>query len=214
MLLPFTTPYVYKGGDLLLTIRHTGNAFNNGFLDTLSSPHPLASQAIGVSSYTQPDNWYNQGLITMKLVFDEPAETYCTAKANSCGSLPSMSASGLPSASATGGFTVAVDNARAQKFGLLIYGTTGRANLPFSGGILCMATPIRRTIAVADATGTPGLCDGRLAIDMNAFAAGQLGGNPLPALLVSGTVVDCQFWGRDTPGTALLSNAAEYTIQP
>jgi hypothetical protein len=77
-----------------------------------------------------------------------------------------------------------------------------------------MATPIRRTIAVADATGTPGLCDGRLAIDMNAFAAGQLGGNPLPALLVSGTVVDCQFWGRDTPGNALLSNAAEYTIQP
>ena len=36
-LVPFTTPYVYKGGDLLLTIRHTGNAFTSGFLDTLAT---------------------------------------------------------------------------------------------------------------------------------------------------------------------------------
>ena len=69
----FQTPYVYQGGDLLLTIRHTGNnCGGNGSLDTVGSPF---SQAIGQSSYTDPDNWYNQGLITMKLEFDPPADS-------------------------------------------------------------------------------------------------------------------------------------------
>jgi hypothetical protein len=67
--LEFTSPYTYSGGTLLLTIRHTGNGISSGFLDTVSSPH---CQAIGVSSYTQPDEWYNQGPIVMQLVFEPP----------------------------------------------------------------------------------------------------------------------------------------------
>jgi len=62
--------------------------------------------------------------------------------------------------------------------------------------------------------GTPGLCDGLLALDMNAFAAGVLGGNPLPSLGVPGTQIDCQFWGRDTPGNSLLTDALEYFVCP
>jgi hypothetical protein len=53
-------------------------------------------------------------------------------------------------------------------------------------------------------------------IDMAAFAAGALGGNPDPALSIPGTIVNCQWWGRDHPasfGTA-LSNALEYTGIP
>ena len=76
VVVPFSSSYIYKGGDLLLTIRHTGNSFSYGYLDTVPSPY---AQAIGVSSYTQADNWYNQNLITMKLVFDDPASgtAYC-----------------------------------------------------------------------------------------------------------------------------------------
>ncbi len=67
----FQTPYVYQGGDLLLTIRHTGNdCGGSGGLDTVGSTF---TQAIGQSSYTDPDNWYSQGLIVMRLEFDPPS---------------------------------------------------------------------------------------------------------------------------------------------
>lgn len=66
----FTTPYVYNGGSLLLTVRHTGNNVGaSGSLDTVSS---AACEAIGVSSYTQADDWYNQGPIVMQLTFEQP----------------------------------------------------------------------------------------------------------------------------------------------
>ena len=64
----FTTEFVYAGGDLLLTVRQTGNNCGaSGSLDTVGNP---ATQSIGVSSYTQNTDWYNQGLITCKLEFD------------------------------------------------------------------------------------------------------------------------------------------------
>ena len=78
---PFVTPYVYHGGNLLLTVRHSGNnCGGNGNLDTVRSPF---TQAIGVSSYTQPDNWYAQGLIVMKLVYTLP----CPSDINASGSV-------------------------------------------------------------------------------------------------------------------------------
>jgi hypothetical protein len=140
--------------------------------------------------------------------------TYCTAKPNSCGTLPSIGSNGTPSASSGSGFPVSVSAARAGKAGLLIYTHAGRGSVPFHGGTLCLATSgLKRSIPVVDTTGTPGLCDGTLSIDMNAFATGALGGTPSPLLGVAGTRVDCQFWGRDTVANgALLSNALEYFV--
>jgi hypothetical protein len=112
---------------------------------------------------------------------------------------------------------VSASNAKALKAGLLIYTDAGRAvpALPFQGGVLCIQTPVRRSIAVIDSTGTSNLCNGVLAIDMNAFAVGALGGNPLASLTVAGTQVNAQFWGRDTVANgALLSDAIEYVIAP
>lgn len=144
---------------------------------------------------------------------------YCTAKLNSLGCLPAISSTGAPSASATSGFVVRTNNVRNLQPGLLLYSITGQAATPFQGGWLCLAPPLRRT-PVSSSNGSPtgADCSGQLSIDMNAFAAGLLGGNRSPTLTQPGTRVDCQFWSRD-PGFPLpndvgLSDALEYTICP
>ena len=49
---------------------------------------------------------------------------------------------------------------------------------------------------------------------MNAFAAGQFGGNPDPGLQRPGTFVHCQWWGRDPgdPHGSALTDALQYQI--
>jgi hypothetical protein len=182
--------------------------------DDLGMPVPVGTYSFQVNYYDQSFNAF--GCCASATISNTPPVVYCTAKVNSCGTLPAMSASGTPSASATSGFTVEAQQAKAQKCGLLIYTDAGAASPapPFQGGLLCPSTPVRRTVAVCDSGGTLGLCDGVLSIDMNAFAAGLLGGNPLPSLSQPGTQVDCQFWGRDTAGNSLLADALSYLVEP
>jgi len=187
--------------------------------------------APGVSAWTQLTVSVPAGMTNLKLscsqaifVLDdlsfqpELVTTYCTGKVNSLGCMPAMSHLGTPSATASSGFTVRATNVRNQKQGLLFYGVNGPAALPFQGGTLCVASQIKRTGAV-NSGGSPvstADCTGIYAIDMNTFAAGLLGGNPLPALQQVGTLVYCQFWGRDPgfppPNNTALSNALQYTV--
>jgi DNA-binding beta-propeller fold protein YncE len=148
------------------------------------------------------------------------AISYCTAKVNSLGCTPFIASQGTASASAVSGFVVSASNVRNQKNGLLVYGVNGRASLPFQAGTMCIALP-RMRAPIVNSLGNPSPaddCSGVYSLDMNAFAAGALGGNPLPALLVAGTLVDCQWWGRDPgfapPNNTTLSNALEYTVCP
>ena len=143
--------------------------------------------------------------------------TYCTAKANSQGCLPDIWWSGVPSPSQTSGFTVFSMNTMNNKNGLLFYGINGQAAMAFQGGTLCVAPPIKRTPSVNSlGDPPPNNCSGVFTIDMNAFAAGLGGGTPLPDLLLSGTTVNCQFWGRDpgfvAPNNTSLSLALEYIV--
>lgn len=145
--------------------------------------------------------------------------TYCVAKMNSLGCTPAISFSGTPSASAGSGFTVFSTNMRNNSSGILFYGLNGRQALPFQGGFLCVRAPILRTPTInAGGNPPPGDCSGVFAIDMNAFAAGAGGGAPNPALLMPGTTVNCQFWGRDTgfaaPNNTQLSDGLEYVVGP
>jgi hypothetical protein len=151
--------------------------------------------------------------------FDLVSSTlYCVGKVNSLGCIPHIGATGIPSATAGSGFVVTDVNVLNNKSGILLYGTSGRLALPFQGGTLCVQSP-RRTPAVSSGgSPPPNNCSGAFSIDMNCFATGGCGGNPLPALTVPGTLVDCQWWGRDPgfapPQNTSLSDALEYTVQP
>jgi len=143
---------------------------------------------------------------------------YCAAKLNSLGCLPEIESTGLPSASTPAGFVVRARSVRNKKTGLLMYGVNGRSALPFSGGLQCIRAPVYRSLPLLSGGSASGNdCSGVYRVDMNAFAAGALGGTPLPALLGVGNVVTCQFWGRDpgfaAPNNTTLSDALEYTVQ-
>lgn len=150
--------------------------------------------------------------------WDCAVASYCTAKVNSLGCTPSIYSVGVQSTTALSGFEVRADDVRNQKVGILLYSVSGRAALPFSGGFLCVAGPVRRTPGVnSGGAALPASdCSGDYSIDMNSFAQGLLGGTPSPSLLVPGTVVDCQWWGRDpgfpSPNNTTLSNGLEYVL--
>ena len=146
--------------------------------------------------------------------------TYCTPKVNSLGCTPGISATGTASASALNGFVVKGSNVRNNKPGLLIYTNNGRSAIPFQGGTLCVNSPIKRSTQLSSGGTVPPSsdCTGVYAVDMNAFAHGVLGGIPAPYLVVAGTLVDCQIWGRDpgfaAPNNSTLTDGLEYTVCP
>jgi hypothetical protein len=147
-----------------------------------------------------------------------PPVVYCTGKANSLGCLPAISSTGTSSATSTSGFVISANNFRNNKPTMMVYTDTGRAATPFFGGTLCGNGPIHRALTMS-AGGTPAPvqdCTGTYSIDMNAFAAGSLGGTPAAFLTTPGTVVDAQVWSRDggfpVPNNACLSDALEWTV--
>jgi len=140
----------------------------------------------------------------------ENLTTYCTAKPGlTCGT-PAISSFGSPSSSSTSPFFILAGPARTNRSGILLYSDAGRDAQPFSGGTLCIKTPLKRSVAVN--SGGTGTCDGEFGIDMNAFAQGNLGGNPAAFLTTPGTQINCQWWGRDTLSGAFLSDGLEYTL--
>jgi hypothetical protein len=145
--------------------------------------------------------------------------TFCTAKTTGNGCVPAIGSSGTPSATAGSGFLVNATNMINNKSCLMFYGTTGQGSGAFQGGILCVKAPIKRTPGTnTGGNPPPNDCSGAPAIDMNAFAVGSLGGTPLAALTVPGTVVTCQWWGRDpgfaAPNNTQLTDGLQYTICP
>jgi len=138
---------------------------------------------------------------------------YCTAKTNSLGCVPQVGSTGTVSLGDAFPFVITAQQVLNLKGGLLFYGTSGRAAIPFMGGILCVNPPLVRT-ALQSSGGTPppvSNCSGTYSFDFDAwFASG------LDPSLTPGTVLDAQFWSRDplsSAGTG-LTDAIEFTVTP
>lgn len=126
-------------------------------------------------------------------------------KMNSAGCLPAIATSGHPSATLLQPFVIGCAQVINQKLGILLYGHES-SNLPFQGGTLYVASPIKRTPLQASGGSQQGNdCSGTFAIDFNAYVRSGVD----PALEV-GAQVCAQYWYRDPPapfGTGLSSGA-------
>lgn len=123
---------------------------------------------------------------------------YCVAKASTAGCLASMSTTGpnLTPTSGANDYSVVVSGAQGQRPGIFLTTTTGPASIPFQGGTLCIASPIKRSF-INFTAGTNGACDGsfsRLINDGNLLPPAGTGFDAGP-----GTTSYIQAWYR-SPG--------------
>jgi hypothetical protein len=126
--------------------------------------------------------------------------TYCTARVNSAGCTPSISSSGVASATSSSPCLVTCSNQLNQRTGFLFYGLAPR-ELPYQGGWLCVLSPTRRTPLQNSGGSTTGTdCTGAFAFDLNSRI--QTGSDPA---LVPGVFVYSQYWSRD-PAASFASN--------
>lgn len=138
--------------------------------------------------------------------------SYCTAKLNSQGCLPSLGALGQPSLTGgAGSFTLHASSLLNQRLGFFMYGALPRA-AAFQGGVLCVAPPRRRT-PQSSTSGAVGSidCSGVLQFDMGSLIA--QGADPA---LAFGSIVYVQCWSRDPfdPTGASLSAGLRFTVGP
>ena len=148
------------------------------------------------------------------LAFDanySPFEIYCTAKTNSLGCVPAISALGSASFSSSLSFEITCTNELNQRPGLLFYGFAP-ASAAYQGGYLCVQPPYRRTV-VLDSGGNHGSddCSGVYTFDFNAQIR-----SGADAQLEPGREVCAQFWSRDSAAsyTTNRSDAIRFPIAP
>ena len=126
-----------------------------------------------------------------------------------------LNAPGVPSLSATGGFTLTAIDVEGDKSGLIFYGLSGRTALPWglSTSFLCVKSPTQRTSTLSSG-GTAGTCTGTISLDLLDWLATHPGALGTGASV--GTIVDAQCWFRDPPSpkTTQLSNALEFILVP
>lgn len=122
-----------------------------------------------------------------------PPIVYCESDDNSLGCAPSISGSGVASASSGSGFEIRAEELVNHQAGLLLYSKSGPQQQPFGGQYLCVKPPLVR--AGVQGTGGGGAtpnCSGTFSFDFNAWVAT---GND-PALGIGSTVWG-QVWSRD-----------------
>jgi hypothetical protein len=213
-----TCEVFYNGVSTAAPYSWTGGVFGGGAGALNLACVDLYKQPLPAGSPTAGGYWDTASLLGGGV---PPPTTYCVSKTTGNGCSPTIGFVAGDQASATnaGPFRVNGTNFINNKSCLLFYGGNGTASVPFQGGTLCVAPAIRRTPGTTTGGNPPpNDCSGVPQIDMNLFAVGGLGGSPQPFLTVVGSVVNCQWWGRDpgfpAPNNTQLSNGLEYTVGP
>jgi len=139
-----------------------------------------------------------------------PIVTYCSSKTNSLGCQATMDWSGSPHLESSTPFLLLGHDTINQKQGLLFYGLTGPAILPFLGGALCVNPPLKRSpILSTGGNSGPDDCSGLMWFD---FVDWTLNGSD--DALGANIPLHAQFWYRD-PGDLFgssLTNAVAFTL--
>jgi subtilisin family serine protease len=133
--------------------------------------------------------------------------TYCTAKTNSLGCVPTIGTNGVQPDKSNGNFRVTCSNVLNQKAGLLFWGYAPSAT-PFQGGFKCVANPTVRTPSISSGGNTSGnSCTGSYSFTFSTAYMNSLGIDP-------GDTLYAQWWTRDpaAPFTTGLSNAVQFTV--
>jgi len=132
---------------------------------------------------------------------------YCQSQTTTGGCVPYMTWIGGPPGQTGTTFRIEARGVPAKKPGQLFYGYAARS-LPYFGGTLCCAPPLKRTPPMLS-SGSSG-CTGRYVFYFNAWIASGADPN-----LVPGVDVYSQYWMRDTGGVgnAALSDALKFTLQ-
>ena len=140
---------------------------------------------------------------------------YCTPKTSSAGCSAAIGTSDLASQPQSGAsdYAVTAVDVQGQKAGLLFAGFSSSAALPFNGGTLCAAPPLKRGPIQFSGGTAPGSCDGSFSTIVNDGAVAPLGLDAGP-----GQPAWYQYWYRDPQGGSgalgtALSNAVQLEFQ-
>ena len=146
----------------------------------------------------------------------EPS-VYCTAGVSAAGCQASIGHAGVPSASATSGFSLVATGVEGSKDGLFFFGTNGRQANSWGNGtsFQCVAPPVMRG-GLLTGSGTTGLCDGAFSQDLNALWCPSC---PKPQKNPGAcATVQAQLWYRDPGSTSnqptSFSDALEFVVSP
>lgn len=145
----------------------------------------------------------DMGAFPFDASYAHPAQAYCTAKQNSLGCTPAISAQGAASASSPSPFLIQCSNQISDRVGFLSYGFQPLA-LAYQGGWKCVRAPNFRT-PPQNSGGAPGGldCSGVFTFDFNAHVR-----SGAHATLQPGIIIYAQYWARD-PAASFANNRSD-----
>ena len=187
-------------------------------LDILDALGTYDFTGLTVFNWTIDDGPFNPLIIDFAQMTIEcappPAVSYCTAGTSANGCQATLSAAGVPSASAPSGFVVSAATVEGNRNGLFFWSTSGRQATPWGNGssYRCTLPPNKRG-GVQASGGTPGGCNGSASQDLNARWQSMPAQNP-----GAGAMVQIQYWYRDPMSTSnqptSFSDALETGVCP
>jgi hypothetical protein len=138
------------------------------------------------------------------------AWTYCSAKLNSLGCMPSIGYVGSPSFAGLQEFDVTASNLRNFRTGMMFWGRVSTA-MPFQGVRMCIASPLHRT-PLRDSGGNIDVedCSGTLSFALTHDYA-------VLNDIQSGDDIYAQYWSRDpnsAPHYTSLTDALHFVVGP